>query len=236
MNFSIRSTAEEYLDDPNLEKEYFRRAYLDINRCNTLLGGTAITVKAIKRLITNNPKESYTIYDMGCGDGHLLREVSKRFKGTGIKLHLVGFDLRDDVIQLAEDASKSYDDIKFRKADILSLNENQKCDILLCTLTMHHFEEAEIHSFMKKFSQLAQIGVIINDLQRSKLAYFLFHIFSFFFVKSTIAKRDGLTSISKGFRKFELKKMADNLKNAHHYITWKWAFRYLWVMKPLQSN
>ncbi|NAY90914.1 methyltransferase domain-containing protein [Muricauda sp. JGD-17] len=236
MDFSNRSLVEEYLDDPNLEKESFRKAYLDINRCNTLLGGTAITLKAIKDLIECHPKKSYTIYDMGCGDGHLLREVAKKFKNTGITLNLVGFDLRDDVIQLARDSSQSYQSISFKKADILSLDEVPDCDILLCTLTMHHFEEKEILKFIEIFSELAKVGVIINDLQRSKSAYFLFHVFSLFFIKSTIAKRDGLISISKGFRKLELKRMADNLKNVHHTITWKWAFRYLWVMKPMQPN
>ena len=51
MDFSIRSEVEEHMDNPNLDKESFRKAYLDINRCNTLLGGTNITVRAVKKLM-----------------------------------------------------------------------------------------------------------------------------------------------------------------------------------------
>ncbi|WP_222984220.1 methyltransferase domain-containing protein [Flagellimonas meishanensis] len=236
MDFSKRSAAEEYMDDPNLDMESYRKAYLDINRCNALLGGTSMTLKAIKHLIKNHPKDSYTIYDMGCGDGHLLRELAKALGETNIKLDLVGFDLRDDVLQLAKDASRPYTSISFKKGNILHLNDIPNCDIVLCTLTMHHFKEKDILGFVKKFSELARVGTIINDLERSKLAYFLFKVFSLFFIRSAIAKRDGLISISKGFRKLELERLATNLKNVHHSITWKWAFRYLWVMTPIQPN
>ena len=236
MDFSSRSTVEEYMDDPDLEKESFRKAYLDINRVNTLLGGTNITLRAIKDLMEIHPKESYTIYDMGCGDGHLLREVVKAFADSDIKLDLVGFDLRDDVLQLATENSQAHDFISFKKENILTIKDLPKCDILLCTLTMHHFKEKDILTFIKKFLEIARVGIIINDLERSKLAYHLFKVFSLFFIKSTIAKRDGLISVSKGFRKLELKQMASNFKNVQHHIAWKWAFRYLWVMRTVQPN
>ena len=86
---------------------------------------------------------------------------------------------------------------------------------------------------MKQFVKLAQVGVIINDLHRSKIAYLLFRLFSRIFIKSHVAKNDGLVSIASGFKKEELKIFAQQLKLAHSEITWKWAFRYLWLIKTL---
>ena len=60
------------------------------------------------------------------------------------------------------------------------------CDIILCTLTMHHFTDQQICTFIKTFVQLASTGVIINDLQRSKIAYRLFQLFSGIFMKSKL--------------------------------------------------
>lgn len=236
MDFSERSTVEEHMDNPNLDRESFRTAYLDINRCNSLLGGMSITIKAIKSLMKKHPQKSYTIFDMGCGDGFMLRKIAKTFENEAIGLSLVGIDLREDILSIARSASVDYGSIEYRKANILELHKVEKCDILLCTLTMHHFEEKNILRFIQKFSELAKLGTIVNDLQRSKLAYHLFELFSFFFLRTTIAKEDGLISISKGFRKLELDKMATRFKKMHHTIEWKWAFRYLWVMEPLQSN
>ncbi|MGD1946260.1 MAG: methyltransferase domain-containing protein [Croceivirga sp.] len=236
MDFSKRSTVEEHMDNPILDKESYKKAYKDINRCNTLLGGSDITIKAIRKLIDENPQKSYTIMDMGCGDGHMLRLIAKRFRGRDIKLHLVGIDLRDDVITVAREASQDFPEILFQEADILDLTQVQDCDILLCTLTMHHFEEADIKTFGRRFGELAKLGVVINDLQRSKVAYHLFKLFSFFFVKTKIAKEDGLISISKSFRRHELQQIADTIEGLRHTITWKWAFRYLWTMQPLQAQ
>lgn len=235
MDFTCRSDVGEHLDEPNLDRESYRKAYLDINRCNTLLGGTAITLKAIRKLMNNHPKESYTIFDMGCGDGHMLRSIADAFENEAVALRLVGIDLEEEIVNIAREASSSYTSIQFKKADILTMDRIEGCDILLCTLTMHHFKEKDILKFIKKFSELARLGIIINDLERSKLAYYLFKIFSFFFVKSTIAKEDGLTSIQKGFRKPELRQMATQFKDLRHTIEWKWAFRFLWVMEPNQS-
>ncbi|MEO0571681.1 MAG: methyltransferase domain-containing protein [Bacteroidota bacterium] len=236
MDFASRSRAEELMDDPNLDKKSLEKAYVDINRCNTLLGGTALTIHAIKKIIKKHPKKSYTIYDMGCGDGHMLRKVAETFKEGDFTLHLTGIDQREDVLNIAADASHSYENISFKKADILHLKESKSCDILLCTLTMHHFEEKDILKFVKKFSEITRLAVIINDLERSKLAYRLFQLFSLFFIQTHTAKVDGLISISKGFRKLELMQFAKSLKDVTHKIQWKWAFRYLWIMEPTKRN
>ncbi len=235
MYFKERSEAYEHMDNPKMDKESYRKAYKDINRCNTLLGGTNITVNAVKKVIQKHPKKSYTIYDMGCGDGNMLRSIAKSLKNSNQQLNLVGIDLREDVLELAREASADYPSIQYKRQDILTLGREHQCDILLCTLTMHHFKDKEIAKFLNKFSELARLGTIINDLERSKLAYFLFKLFSIFFIKTTIAKDDGLISISKGFLKNDLYRMAKNLNHMKHSIEWKWAFRYLWIIEPLKT-
>ncbi len=231
MDFTARSTELELMDDPDMDAEKYREAYLDINRCNRLLGGYGITLKALEKLMEITPKKSYTILDMGCGDGQMLRKVHNYLERKGIPFKLIGIDLRDDVLDIAREKSKDFPKIQFIKQDILELDRQFDCDVLLCTLTMHHFTDANIHRFTKKFIEIAKIGVIINDLERNQMAYQLFKLFSFFFIKTPIAKYDGLVSISKGFVKKELQAFAKPLEAAKHTITWKWAFRYVWIMQ-----
>jgi hypothetical protein len=73
--------------------------------------------------------------------------------------------------------------------------------------------------------------IIINDLQRNKLAYYLFHVFSLIFIKTKIAKQDGLISIRSGFVKSDLQRFGRALPGFIHRIQWRWAFRYIWVMQ-----
>ncbi|MDT0607634.1 methyltransferase domain-containing protein [Croceitalea rosinachiae] len=236
MDFTSRSKESELMDDPKMDAEKYREAYLDINRCNRLLGGYGITINAVKSLLKKPVKKSYTILDMGCGDGEMLRRISKAFEKQGLEAKLIGVDLRDDVLDIARSKSKEYTNINFTKQDILELKDDFDCDIVLCTLTMHHFTDEQIHIFLKKFNTLAKIGVVINDLERSKLSYGLFKLFSIVFIKTAIAKYDGLVSISKGFRKKELLTYSRQLKTAIHTIKWKWAFRYVWVMQTNRLN
>ena len=51
------------------------------------------------------------------------------------------------------------------------------------------------------------------------------------FINNEIAKKDGLISILRGFKKEELKDFAKKIPETSHQITWKWAFRYRWIIQ-----
>nr|WP_299382349.1 methyltransferase domain-containing protein [Allomuricauda sp.] len=231
MDFTIRSRVDERMDNPDMSFELLQNAYKDINLCNRLLGGQSITIKAVWDLVKKDRKKSYTILDMGCGDGTMLLKLSNFLSKKGVSHVMKGVDQREDVLSIAEQKCATYPQISFHKQDILLADARYKSDILINTLTMHHFEEERMEAFLGKFQELAKIGIVINDLHRSKIAYMLFRIFSFFVLKTDVAKYDGLVSISKGFRKSELLQMAQKIPNVSHSIQWKWAFRYVWVMK-----
>ncbi|MEM9000812.1 MAG: methyltransferase domain-containing protein [Bacteroidota bacterium] len=231
MDFSSRSTVNELMDDPNMDAIAYDLAYKDINRCNQWLGGYALTLYAVEKLIQTHKKKSYTIFDMGCGDGSMLRKLSVFLERRQIAHKLIGIDLRDDVLDIARARSADFDDIEYRKGDILKFGSHHDCDIIINTLTMHHFDDENIPLVLDKFCSLAAVGVVINDLHRSYWAYHLFKLFSVFFINTHTAKYDGLVSISKGFIKKELVAFSRQIGNVTHNIQWKWAFRYLWIMK-----
>ena len=65
---------------------------------------------------------------------------------------------------------------------------------------LHHFKNKELVSFLKTTIQKAKIGVVVNDLHRHKLAYYLFKLIGIF-VKNKIFKKDGLTSVLRAFKR-----------------------------------
>ncbi len=237
IDLSKRSEQAELMDDFRDTKQNLRLVFADINRVNTILGGSSITINAVVELMQSQPKDMYTIVDMGCGDGYMLRRLSAYCKKQNIEVRLVGIDLNAQALQLAKEFSSNYDNIEFHHQDILALKSTDfNCDIIMNTLTMHHFLDLDVITFLRKFNQLASIGVVINDLHRSRWAYYLFKVFSLIFIKTKTAKIDGLISISKGFTKSDLIQYSKSLPNSKHHIEWKWAFRYIWIMKPNQLN
>jgi heme/copper-type cytochrome/quinol oxidase subunit 2 len=104
-------------------------------------------------------------------------------------------------------------------------------DIVLCTLTLHHFKDNEIKKLLTVFNANATVGIVINDLQRSALSYRLFQVVCFVFRLNDMSREDGLTSILRGFKKQELKQFSEKLELKNYTIQWKWAFRYQWIIK-----
>ena len=232
IDFSKRNTETELMDDLAVNVTVLGRVFKDINRSNRLLGGNRITIKAVSRLIQEHPKNEYNILDMGCGDGQILREIVIWGRKRDLKLKCTGIDLNENALTLARKASMDFPEIEFKCQDILgNKSKDLSCDILLCTLTVHHFKNLEIPVFLKRFVQTAHIGIVINDLQRSAVAYYLFKGFSTIFIQTKIAKNDGAISILSGFKKAELVHFSKALPTVSHRIRWKWAFRYVWVMQ-----
>ncbi|MFS4415172.1 methyltransferase domain-containing protein [Maribacter sp. 2307ULW6-5] len=232
IDVSVRSTQRELMDDFNGSVDELRVILKDINRVNALLGGNRITVNAVFSLIAAHPKESYTIMDVGCADGNMLRALALEARKRGVALRLVGVDLNAHALAIAKEASRAFPEISYLEQDVLHPEVGRMpCDLVLATLTMHHFPEDLISQFTQRFLDMARIGVVINDLHRNALAYYLFHAFSLFFIKTRTAKIDGLRSIQRAFTRADLQQFAQALPQATHRIAWKWAFRYLWVFQ-----
>jgi hypothetical protein len=105
--------------------------------------------------------------------------------------------------------------------------------MVLCTLTLHHFKDNEILSLMKVFYQNASIGIVINDLHRSAIAYRLFQALCYVFQLNDMSREDGLVSILRGFKKAELENYSKQLQLKKYTIQWKWAFRYQWIIQKV---
>tara|TARA_R110001592_G_scaffold9544_2_gene50514 strand:+ start:257 stop:964 length:708 start_codon:yes stop_codon:yes gene_type:complete len=232
VDFTRRSTEIEIMDTYSGTTKELDTILQDINKVNRLLGGYSITLSAVFKLLALENKESYTILDMGCAEGTMLRKLATEARKRNIKLNLIGVDLNKQGLELATYYSTEYPEITFLEADILTTDFSKwNIDVVMTTLTLHHFSDEGVVKFVNQFNTLAALGVVINDLDRNPLAYYLFKAFSFFFIKTVIAKKDGLLSIQRAFKKKDLLEYAAQVKSASHDIQWKWAFRYVWVLK-----
>ena len=230
-----RALIPELMDDPHLDEQRLQAALKDVTLVNKVLGGQQITLDGLKYFFKKFPQEHYSIVDLGCGDGFMLRKIAAYCRTKNIRISLLGLDLNAKSISLAKEKSQDFPEIQFKTQDILALNQDSfKCDIVVSVLTMHHFTNEEILVFLNRFLALSNLGVVINDLQRSRLAYVLFKAFSSLFMKTYIARHDGLISIRRAFRKNELVTFTKKLPVRTYQLTWRWAFRYLWILEKQQ--
>jgi 2-polyprenyl-3-methyl-5-hydroxy-6-metoxy-1,4-benzoquinol methylase len=231
INTTYRSEAPEIMDDFDMEGEILKDALDKIAGINRFLGGNKATLDGIKILIKNKPKaDSIRIVDIGCGNGDMLRSLADYASQNGLNFILKGIDANNYTIEHAKNLSTSYKKVSYECKDVFK-NDLNECDIMLCTLTLHHFKDDEIVELLGRYKQMATIGIIINDLQRSALAYYLFIALCFIFRLNKMSKEDGLISILRGFKRADLLRYSEKLKLTSFTIKWKWAFRYQWIIK-----
>ncbi|GAB3785747.1 hypothetical protein GCM10028818_47910 [Spirosoma horti] len=230
-----RTSKEEIMDDFSLEGDVLRDALDKIAVINQWLGGNSITLNGIKELINHWPKENVlSVVDVGCGNGDMCRAVADFARQEGITVQILGIDANAYTINHARACSTGYPAISYAVQNIFDAAfATVDYDIALCTLTLHHFSDKEILYLMGLFTKKAKLGVVVNDLQRSALAYRLFQLICFVFRLNDMSREDGLTSILRGFKKPELVSFSKQLRLKTYRVTWRWAFRYQWIIKNI---
>lgn len=232
INTQYRTQETEIMDDFSLTGEELRSALDQIARINRLLGGNKLTLNGTKALLKNNKStEPIVIADVGCGNGDMLRMLAQYGAANNLNFKLIGIDANAFTIRHAQSLSGGFSNIDYLCIDIFSEEfKSLRYDIVLCTLTLHHFTNEQILYIMRIFHTNATIGIVINDLHRSTVAYRLFQLIGFVFSLNTMSREDGQVSILRGFKKNELKEFSKKLNLNNYTINWKWAFRYQWII------
>lgn len=213
-----------------MKGELMRDTLDKLGSINKWLGGNRITLDGIATLLKGKPKDkTYTIIDLGCGHGDILRLVANFGRKKGYNFKLIGIDANQDAIDYANELSIEFPELSFENIDIFSEQfEALDFDIALTTLFLHHFKNNEILSLLAKLSKHSNLGIVVNDLQRSKIAYGLFKLLGLT-ISNHMIVQDGLTSILRAFKRKDLEQFSEEL-NLKSQIGWKWAFRYQWLI------
>ncbi|MFC3560339.1 methyltransferase domain-containing protein [Pedobacter jamesrossensis] len=228
----FRSTAAEIMDDFAMEGEILTDALDKIAAINKLLGGNKVTLEGIGMLMQKNNSAELSITDVGCGNGAMLRMLADYARKNHLNFKLKGIDANKCTIDHAVSCSFHYPEIKYQCSDIFDQSKDtERCDIMLFTLTLHHFSDSQIINLLNNLSKGVFVGIVVNDLERSSLAYRLFTALSYVFKLNDMSREDGLVSILRGFKRADLKRYEKDLDITSSYVGWRWAFRYLWVIK-----
>jgi 2-polyprenyl-3-methyl-5-hydroxy-6-metoxy-1,4-benzoquinol methylase len=231
INTQIRTDKEELMDDFSIGGELLKDTLNKLEKINRWLGGNRVSINALKFILKDHPKEiELKIVDIGCGHGDILRDVAKFGREKGYSMKLIGIDANPSAINYANELSLQYLELSFVSEDIFSENfKKREFDIVMSTLFLHHFKEEQLVSFLRNTLDQTKIGIVVNDLHRHRLAYYLFMLLSIF-IKNRMIVNDGLISVLRGFKRKDLIRISQKLK-VQPQITWKWAFRYQWIIK-----
>lgn len=227
--FARRSYEPELLDTTGIPKELLFQNLRELDLINRTLGGHAITLTGIKKLLTDKNK-IYHIVDIGCGGGDSMKYIADWARSNGYKIKLTGVDVNADAIEYMNDHCKAYSEISGVVSDYRNfLKNNTMADIIHCSLFCHHLTDDELIELFIYLKQYTAKGFVINDLQRHWFAYNGIKYLTRLLNGSALVKNDAPLSVLRGFKKQELNNLLEKAGLKNVSIKWKWAFRYLVV-------
>lgn len=229
MTLKQRSYQAELLDADNIPLADIEQNMQELDRINTLLGGHAITIKGITKLIGNFT--NIHICEIGCGGGDNLIAINKYCQQKNITVHFTGIDIKQACIDFAATRRELQHNTTWLVSNYQQAIFKTQPHIIFSSLFCHHFTNEQLVFQLQWMRRNSQIGFFINDLQRHFLAYYSIKIITQIFSKSYLVKNDAPLSVAKGFTKNEWAKLFKNAAIKNYSISWQWAFRFLIIFK-----
>ncbi len=204
----------EIIDDPATSDEEYSSTFRDLARINRFLGGRMAVESALKPLLKAaearkvSSAEPIRILDIGTGSGDIPRYITVaaargRFGPTAAgKVQITATDANAKVLDLARRLTPvaQYPSITVEEADALALPfADGAFDIALCSLTLHHFSPEDCARILREMNRVTTVGLIINDLIRSRLAASLVALWARITFADRLTRHDGPTSVLRAY-------------------------------------
>jgi hypothetical protein len=180
--------------------EDFRGCLRSLEQINRWLLGYRPTMALLKRL-THRLRGPLHIVDLGSGGGDLLRQLAGWARRRGIAVHLTGIDLNPYAARAAAESTPRELGITWVTGNALVYRPEKPVDIVVSSLMTHHLEDQEIIALLRWMEATAQIGWLINDLERSEWSCRMFEWLVRIAGWHRFVRHDGPVSFRRAFRK-----------------------------------
>jgi len=203
-NLACRSQTLEWLDTatPPLAE---RAAYL---RSLAKLNGAMLGHRPVLNWLGNATRglsqdEPFTLLDVGCGYGDLLRAVRRWAARRGVALKLIGIDIQADTIAIAREATPAGERIDYLVADVFNLRPSVRIDAVVSSLVAHHLDDRKIVALVRWMEATARRGWMISDLERHPVPYHVIGIAGRLMGVHPMVIQDGRISVTRALRRPE---------------------------------
>ena len=207
--FEKRATKPERIDTGDYTDEEYNTFLREIRFINQRLGDRSALEKALLSEISTQDINEFSVLDVGAGSGELLSVIADFAHENGRHCQLVGLDLNElSSLEIAKE-SENYSEMSAVRGDAFRLPFGDGAfDYAICSLFTHHLTDEQVPRVLREMARVARRGIIVIDLERNAMAWFLFNLFCLAYRISPLVRQDGSLSIKKGFREGELKALA----------------------------
>jgi Methyltransferase domain len=198
----------------------------DIARVNGLFGGRMVTMIHVKRLLAALPADHLiTVLDVGTGAGDIPRALVRWARGEGRRIRVFALDRDADTLKIAAQVVRAYPEIIFLRGDALSLPIRPgSVDLTISAMTLHHLEPEAGVRYLAEMDAAARVGMIVNDLVRSRIAHAVVWLITRFITRSAISRHDGPLSVRRSYTPHEVSGMCERAGVRDASVVHHWPY------------
>ncbi|MBV9994206.1 MAG: methyltransferase domain-containing protein [Caulobacteraceae bacterium] len=227
-SFAERSREPEMMDAPDVTAEAFAACLADLAKVNTVTRARPPTLRWLARATRNLPREApFTIVDVGCGEGDMLRAVRKWAVRAGLQARLIGIDLNPRSEPAAKAATDPAEAIDYLTGDVFDYAPEAPIDFVISSLVTHHMGDAEVVRFLRWMEATTRRGWFVNDLHRHPAAFYGFMALSSLAGWHPFVRHDGPVSVARAFRRQDWERLLATARIPAEAVTvdWRLPFR-----------
>ena len=225
---SRRDRQPELMDQPDVDPAEHALALRGLARVNWFSRSDAIFWPTLRELACEQQPQPLRVLDVACGGGDVALALARRARRTGIELRLAGCDLSETALSIARQrAASAGEAIEFFRHDVLTQPLPARFDVVICSLFLHHLNEADAIAVLRSMSQAARRAVLINDLVRGRCGYLLAELGGRLLTRSRIVHVDGPLSVAGAFTPDEALQLCQQAGLTGAAISRHWPQRFL---------
>ena len=226
-----RSAEAELLDRPSHDLAALADNLRDLRDIDRYLGGTALAwggwglaIALRPMLQTLPPGARATLLDVATGGADGPRILASRARRLGYDLRPIASDRLADVLGLARAAGARFPLVQH---DALAIPlRDGAVDFVTCSLALHHFDPPAAVALLRELGRVARRGLIVNDLRRSRPAYWGARLLALG-PWHAMARHDGPLSVLRAYTLPEARALAAQAGIAHARVQAMPLFRIL---------
>jgi 2-polyprenyl-3-methyl-5-hydroxy-6-metoxy-1,4-benzoquinol methylase len=206
----------ELMDRPQPVSAELERDLHNLRQLNRFFGSYRLVRHFLRRWI--KPGDRWRMADLATGSGDIPRLAVDYARSIGAAITVHAVDQQSSTLEIARRLSADYPEISYVNANILEWQPEEPYDIVLCSLALHHFSDADAVRLLRRCRELSRRFVLISDLRRSYLATIGVYVLTATVFREPMTRYDGRLSAARAFSFSELRTLAQRAgwKNFGH--------------------
>jgi SAM-dependent methyltransferase len=211
------------MDQPDLDAGRHEEALRGLERINFWGGASRVFWPRLHALARTQGQRALRVLDLASGAGDGVIRLWQRAQRARLPMEIDGCDRSAIAIEHARRSAETrHAGVRFFSCDVLQDSLPGGYDVVLNSLFLHHLDEGDAVTFLRRAAGAAGRALLVSDLVRGPVGLVLAYLATRVLSRSPVVHYDGPVSIEGAFSPGELRGLASRAGLSGAEVTRHW--------------